>query len=314
MDLPIHSLRSFCVLAEELHFSAAAKRLQITPPSLSQQISRLEENIGVRLFDRNPRRVSLTEAGTQLLPLARRVRDSHQDVLDWATSVHDGQEGVLRIGVIAAGAGQLTTTIIMDAVAQMPSLRLEMRRLGFFDAASELLGGRVDAVFGPGPLIIDPDEIRLTALWTEPRVLVVPISHRLARRESISILETADEVFVSASGGDAATVDWWLVDPRPDGSRPHRGPVADDVDGLLELCAAGVGVNIAAASAASHYRRDELAFVPISDIPPATIVLCTLASPVNPAVRSFEQIAERASAQLAGPAGPAASAASAASA
>jgi DNA-binding transcriptional LysR family regulator len=291
MDVPVHALRSFCVLAEELHFASAAKRLNISSPSLSQQITRLEQNVGVRLFDRSSRTVALTAAGTELLPLARRARDAHQDVIDWAVALREKPDGVLRIGVVAAGAGQLTTAIIMSAVQRMPELRLEMRRLGFFDAPDELLAGRVDAVFAPGPLIVDPTRIRSTTLWTEPRVLVVSSRHPFASRRSLSILETSDETFVAASGGDAATIDWWLVDPRPDGSRPRRGPVADDIDGLLELCAAGVGVNIAAASAASHYRRDDLAFVPIDDIEPATIMLLTLVRPRTTAAHSFESIA-----------------------
>jgi DNA-binding transcriptional LysR family regulator len=291
MDVPIHALRSFCVLAEELHFGAAAARLRIASPSLSQQLSRLEANLGVRLFERHSRLVVLTDAGRELLPLAQAARDSHQAVLDWAATRNDDGERMLRIGVVAAGAGQLTTAIITSAVQQLPNLRLEMRRLGFFDAAAELLAGRVDAAFTPGPISTDPAIIRSEPLWSEPRVLVVAAGHPLAGRESISIAETSGETFVAASGGEPSVVDWWLVDPRPDGTHPIRGPVADDIDGLLELCAAGAGVNIAAASAASHYRRDALAFVPIVDIEPATIILCTLRHPSNPSVNVFERLA-----------------------
>jgi DNA-binding transcriptional LysR family regulator len=172
----------------------------------------------------------------------------------------------------------------------MPTVRFEMRRLGFFDIADELNAGRVDVVFAPSPIGSD-EGVRIEPLWTEPRVLVVPVTHPFASRESISILETADEIFLGASGGAAAILDWWLVDPRPDGSHPRRGPVADDIEGLLELVAAGVGVNIASASAAGHYRRDEIAFIPISDIEPATIMLCSLLTATNPAVRVFESIA-----------------------
>ena len=292
MDIPLHVIRYFCVLADELHFSKAAAVLNISAPSLSQQISRLEKTIGTPLFERNPRKVTLTAAGAELLPLARRVRDDHDDVLRWAENAAGGGEPeVLRIGLIAAGAGALTTAILSAAVQRMPDLRVEMRRLGFFDTARELLDGRVDVVFAPSPLPSD-DRIVADPLWSEPRVLVVPSSHPLADRDAVSIDEVADEVFVSASGGIPEILDWWLVDPRPDGSHPTRGPVADDFEGLLELVAAGTGLNIAGASAATYYGREGLRFIRIRDIEPSTILLCSLKRPASPAVHAFRAIAK----------------------
>ncbi|MEO8261384.1 MAG: LysR family transcriptional regulator [Pseudolysinimonas sp.] len=293
MDIPLHVIRYFCVLADELHFGKAAAALSISAPSLSQQISRLERTIGAPLFERNPRKVTLTPAGLELLPYARRVRDDHDDLLRWADGVGSEPTGdLLRIGMVAAGAGPLTTAMLTSVVHAMPTVRLEMRRLGFFDTRDELLEGRVDVVFAPAPMELD-DRIDAEPLWFESRVLVVPSSHPLAGRESISISEVADEVFVSASGGPPEILDWWVVDPRPDGSHPKRGPVADDFEGLLELVAAGVGVNIAAAAAAVLYRRDGLSFVTIRDIEPASILLCSLKRPATPAVHAFTAIARQ---------------------
>jgi DNA-binding transcriptional LysR family regulator len=298
VDVPIPALTSFCVLAEELHFGHAAARLRMASPSLSQQITRLESQLGVRLFDRTPRRTMLTEAGRELLPLALEARRAHRAVLDWASARGATAEQRLRVGVVAAGAGVLTTAILAEAVQRMPLLRLEMRRLGFFDAPAELLAGRVDVAFAPAPLPLPPG-IRAREVAREGRVLVVARDHPLAGRSSVRIAELADEVFVAPAGGDPSVLDWWLVDPRPDGRHPRRGPVADDIEGILELCAAGVGVNIAAASVEGHYRRDQVAFVPIVDIPPASIVLCVLDAREDPEVLGFERIAQ----ELAGPLG-----------
>lgn len=292
MDVPIHVIRYFCVLAEELHFGRAAERLNITPPSLSQQISRLEQQLDVKLFDRSPRKVELTGYGRDLLPLARRVQDDHDQLLSWGRSMQrDRDAPVLRVGVVAAGAGALTTAAIAATMQAMPDARIEMRRLGFFDVASDLESGRVDVVFAPSPMLLPP-RIRLEPLWREPRVLVVPAGHPLAERESVSILETNDETFVAVAGGVPEVVDWWIVDPRPDGSRPKRGPTADSVDGLFELVAAGAGVNIAGQSASRQYRRDELAFIPVTDIEPATILLCSLSDARNPMVNTFRETAQ----------------------
>ena len=199
--------------------------------------------------------------------------------------------------MVAAGAGALTTAILTSAVQRMPDMRIEMRRLGFFDVREELNEGRVDVAIAPAPIEVD-DRIVARPLYSEPRVLVVPSSHRLADRDAIDIREVSDEVFVVASGGAPAIIDWWLVDPRPDGSHPRRGPVADDFEGLLELVAAGVGVNIASAAAAQHYRREGLSFVRIRDIEPATILLVSAARPANAAVATFTSIAKDLAASL----------------
>src|SRR6478735_8742964 len=195
MDVPIHVIRYFCVLAEELHFGRAAERLSITPPSLSQQISRLEQQLDVKLFDRSPRKVELTRHGRELLPLARREQKTP----------------LLRVGVVAAGAGALTTAAIASTMQAIPQARIEMRRMGFFDVASELESGRVDVVFAPAPMRLPP-RIRVEPLWVEPRVLVVPAGHPLADRESVAIVETNDEVFVSVAGGTPEVVVWWYGD------------------------------------------------------------------------------------------------------
>ncbi|MGV2982793.1 LysR family transcriptional regulator [Microbacterium sp. AGC85] len=291
MDVPIQVIRYFCVLAEELHFGRAAERLRITPPSLSQQISRLERQLGVRLFDRSPRKVEITVHGQELLPLALRVQDDHDLLLAWGRSMQRTSEApTLRVGVVAAGAGSLTTTAIATTLQRVPTARIEMRRLGFFEVAEDLEAGRVDVAFAPWPMELPP-RVLVEEIWREPRVLVTRADHPLAQHETVSIAETADEVFVTANGGAASSVDWWVVDPRPDGTHPRRGPTADGVEGLLELVAAGAGVNIASQSASQHYRRDELAFVPIIDIEPATLVLCSLTGSPNPMVRTFREIA-----------------------
>ncbi|WP_194762683.1 LysR family transcriptional regulator [Microbacterium sp. UFMG61] len=290
MDVSIQVIRYFCTLAEELHFGRAADRLNITPPSLSQQISRLEQQLGTKLFDRTPRRVELTVHGDALLPFARRVQDDHDQLLSWGRSVQrQAMSPVLRVGVVAAGAGTLTAAVISETLQRVPSARIEMRRMGFFEVFDELDAGRVDVAFAPP--VPAPPRVRSEPMWEEPRVLVVRTDHPLAHRESISINETNHELFVTVGSGPTDVVNWWVVDPRADGSHPRRGPTADSIEGLLELVAAGAGVNIAGESASHHYRREELSFVRIHDIPSARVHLLSLKDSRDPAVETFRAVA-----------------------
>ena len=152
------------------------------------------------------------------------------------------------------------------------------------------MSGAVDVAFAPAPLPL-PSTVSAREIMREERVLVVPRGHRLAGRSDVGIAETDDEVFVAPASGDPSVVDWWVVDPRPSGRRPRRGPVADDIEGILELVAAGTGVNIAASSAEAYYSRERLAFVPIRDVPPASILFCRRAADSRAVVGAFERIA-----------------------
>lgn len=290
MNVTAAQVRYFVVVADELHFGRAAERLRIAAPSLSQQISRLERALGARLLDRSPRGVTLTDAGRDLLPLAREAERAHRAVDRWR---HVGRPGTpLRLGVVAAGAGTVTTHILRELVDVEPSIRVELVRLAFFDEVRALRDHDVDIAIG----LADPgaDEgIVAEPLVDDPRVLVVRSDHPLAARRSVSIADTDDLDFVMIGGAPPAVRAWWLVEPRPSGARPGVVAYADGVEGLMELCAAGIGANIAAGSAESHFGRDDLAFVPIRDIPPARIAMSWRAGRVPDQVAAFLRVARR---------------------
>ena len=153
-------------------------------------------------------------------------------------------------GVVAAGAGTLTTAAIAATMQAIPQARIEMRRLGFFDVADELEGGRVDVVFAPWPMRLPP-RVRAEPLWREAACArrAAPITRSPAASRSRSSRPN-DEVFVSVAGrrrprswtGGSSTLD-------PTARARSAGPTADSVEGLLELVAAGAGVNIAGQSA-----------------------------------------------------------------
>lgn len=104
--MELRDLKYFAVVAEELHFGRAAQRLHIVPAAVSQRVRELEHELGVVLFDRTSRRVTLSDAGTSLLPVARRVLGSAREVVDTAAAIRDGVLGRVRVG-FAPGSAHL---------------------------------------------------------------------------------------------------------------------------------------------------------------------------------------------------------------
>lgn len=286
--LPATALEYFCVLAEELHYSRAAARLHISAPSLSQQISRLERQIGVQLFERSPRAVRITSAGAELLPLAEEVCAARKAADAWADSIRNRGRTTLRVGIVVPTAW--ATRLLQTAAETMPNTDWRVVKLGFNEESDALREDRIDIAIAVAP-VDSTRGLRIMPLFSERRVLVMPKGHRFAGRGSVDIDELNDEVFAAPAGEDRQALSWWLVDPRPDGSRVRRGPVADEFEGVLELVSAGLAVNIAGESAMTHARRDDIAFAFIDGIPDAAIVMCRRAEERNPAVLEFERLA-----------------------
>ncbi|MCX7520766.1 LysR family transcriptional regulator [Microbacterium sp. STN6] len=275
MEVSSHALRYFLAVARELHFARAAEALHISPPSLSQQILRLEQQVGRPLFVRTSRAVELTDAGRALVPLATRAVDAGAAVSEWIEQLERQAQPLLRLGFVVGMGGALTTRIIGEATRRIEGLRIEMQRLDFVNQLDALRERRVDAVFIPEEVQPIPHDVDVTVVYTEPRVLVVSDAHPLAGRRSVRLDETSAETYITVSGMTPERTDAWLVNPRPDGTRLRMGSQATDIEGIIELCAAGVGVNIAGAAVREAYSRPGIAFVPIDDLAPSRFVLCT---------------------------------------
>src|SRR5918998_4690724 len=116
-------LRSFVALADELHFGRAAQRLHVAQPALSQQIRRLEVQLGTPLFARTRRRVELTEAGAAILPRAREAVAAAASVEEIGRGFSRGERGRLRLG-ISPGAHYLAQALLSEFAALQPHVRV----------------------------------------------------------------------------------------------------------------------------------------------------------------------------------------------
>jgi LysR family transcriptional regulator, benzoate and cis,cis-muconate-responsive activator of ben and cat genes len=284
-------LRPFVALADELHFGRAAERLHVTQPALSQQIARLEGQLGVRLFERTRTRVELTEAGAAMLPAARAAVESAAAAAEIARSHAQGEAGELRLG-LSPGAHYVAQPLLAEFARRRPKVRVRARTDSSGALAEQVADGRLELALG---FCTEPREGVVCAwLRDEPVVVAVAAGHPLAARPQVALAELADETFALVDSRDGAGYNRAVVahcrnagfEPRtrPD---PH-GPMAWETAVRSEGCV-GLTTRSSAPSTARDVRLLELD-------PPATFPL-ELVQPAapetswRPAARAFAALA-----------------------
>ena len=214
-------LRSFVVLASELHFGRAAARLDVAQPALSQQIARLERQLGVVLFARTRRSVELTEAGAALLPAARASVDAARSLDELAASLARGEQGELRVG-LSPGAHYLAQSVLTAFREARPQVRIRAAQDSSGALAQQVGEGGLDVAIGfctdpPGGVVCEP-------LRREPAVLAVPAGHPLAKRATVALSELEDEAFALVDADDGAGYNRAVLERCPAAGFEPRTP------------------------------------------------------------------------------------------
>jgi DNA-binding transcriptional LysR family regulator len=245
-DIELRHLRYFVAVAEELHFGRAALRLHLAQPPLSQQIRKLEEIIGHRLFTRSSRAVRLTAAGEVFLDRARRVLRTVGEDLAEARSVGRGEIGSLRVGFIGSSMLTPIPSMLGRYRRKHPKVDLQLHEAMSSVIVQWLVEGSVDIGFlrdgDPHP------ELETEALFSEAFVAVLPHNHVLAGRKTISARMLRDEPFVyfpRAAGRLAYERPISICEAA--GFLPRIVQVAPQWLTLMRLVGAGLGVSIAPA-------------------------------------------------------------------
>jgi len=277
VDLDLSLVRCFTVLAEHGHFGRAAETLHTTQPSLSRQLRRLEQQLGARLLDRTSRGSKLTEAGEVFLPQAEALLHAAEQAA--AATRAAAQPSRITIGY-------LTNIIVTPAVRELrhrhPDAEVRAVHLNWRDAREALLDHRADAVVARLPF--PTDRLRVTVLYDEPRVVLLPVDHRLAGKESVTMDDLAGEKFPRSAHPELDA--FWYNGSPPD------GPLVESVEDKIELVASGQAVAVIPAPSGITTFRDDLTIVPIADAEPSHVVLATRAGDRNRLVEAFRKAAE----------------------
>ncbi|WMY78989.1 LysR family transcriptional regulator [Citricoccus sp. I39-566] len=271
MDLKM--AQAFVMVAEELHFTRAAERLEVAQPLVSQRVRKFEAELGHPVVERTTRAVKLTPAGEAALPHARQMVESARLMIRAAE-----QEGTPVLGSVLLGYAGASSRPWLPAIAravrrQAAGVDLRLRSMVYAGSAPSLVAaGDLDIAFGRRPMTYTG---LLDRVFEYERVLVgVPSDHRLAALEEIEIgdLEQLPWVMFPAQQGSSVR-DMGLRLAGRAGFTPRVVQEAPDSYTILGLVAAGVGVTLTVSSVA-HVETPGLALVPLAG--PARYLTATL--------------------------------------
>ncbi|MEO0818899.1 MAG: LysR family transcriptional regulator [Pseudomonadota bacterium] len=284
--LDLVSLRAVAVLSETLNFREAAARLHMTQPALSVRLKRLEDVLGVRLFERSRRGVELSPAGRSLLPAIHRVLREASCLEREARKVAEGAAGRLRIGYTPISFMAAVPRWSRRYAAAFPEVELDLVELLSWEVETALVNDEIDLGFLHPPFA--EDGLEALALPTERYVIVLPADDPLGRAESLPFgaLAERDLVLPARSVGPHLFARI-LALCEASGFAPRIRQEVPTSTAVLGLVAAGQGAGIVIGACASLARSD-LRFVPIEGpAPELPFALGWRARPLSPLDERF---------------------------
>jgi DNA-binding transcriptional LysR family regulator len=296
MAFDFRSLRYFVAVAEELHFTRAAERLYIAQPALSEQIRRLEGELGVELLRRTTRKVELTPAGEEFLARARRILAEADEALADARRAARGETGSIRVGTGATAGLEQVPRMLRAFREERPLVHLELRQIDWEDYSGGLRSGSTDAAFVWLPF--EHAGLGVAPLHEEPRVVALEAGHPLSTEHELRMEQLVDEPWPWVDTDPAALAFWTCVDYRG-GKAARRGPTIRSMEGLLEGVRAGLCVATVPRSQARATALPGIAFREVADLTPATLALAWRAADETPVVQALVEIARRVAADKA---------------
>jgi DNA-binding transcriptional LysR family regulator len=289
MALEIRQLRYVVEVADRENFSRAAERLGVAQPALSQQILKVERDLGFDLFARHPRGASVTPAGEAFVADARAAVAAFDEAVDRAGRRARGETGRLTVGFTAAAGLELMPLILGAYSERYPDVYVRLRESTFSDPSAGLASGASDVAFVHPPLAVK-------GLWSEvlsvePRLVALPERHALARRTSVSVREILDEPIVGFPSADEAADRFWLLADFRDGRPAPVLARPETHEEKLQIVASGRALSVVCAASARFYARPGVVFVPIVDVPPSEVVVAYRASAAERLVHNFVRLA-----------------------
>jgi len=294
MSIDLKQLKYFLAVAEEKSFSRAAERLHISQPPLSQQIMKLENELGVKLFARTTRTFELTVAGKALMSEAADLLGRMRMTIDTIRQIDRGEVGRLRVGIVGSAMWGPIPTLLEEFQSKFPQVTWTLHELGPTAQHEALLARQVDVGFWREPRleedVLKHDNLRQELCFREDVCVAVNEHHPLAKMEAIELLDIANEPMLTLALDKSAFPRYLIECCVKAGFQPTIFQEASEPQTLLAMVGAGLGVTLIPETT-SRIGWPGVVFVPIRTNPPSANLYVTYpAHDDAPVVRAFLNI------------------------
>jgi LysR family hydrogen peroxide-inducible transcriptional activator len=270
-DLKLKDLRYLVAVADSRHFGRAAERCCVSQPTLSAQLKKLEQYLGVQLIERAPNNVTLTAAGEQIVSRARRILEASDEVVALARVHRDPLAGRLRVALIPTVGPYLLPRVAQKIHKQLPRLELRLYEHQTLPLLAKLHAGELD--LGVIALPAEDEGFETRELYREPFMVALPERHRLARRAELRVEDLRREALLLLEDGHCLR-DQALEVCSLAGVEEAQDFRATSLETLRQMVAAGAGLTLLPelASRGAYGHSHGVVIRPFAAPPPARII------------------------------------------
>ncbi|MYM30768.1 LysR family transcriptional regulator [Duganella sp. CY15W] len=294
MSIDLKQLKYFLAVAEEKSFSRAAERLHISQPPLSQQIMKLESELGVKLFARTTRTFELTVAGKALMSEASELLAKMRMTIDTIRQIDRGEVGRLRVGIVGSAMWGPIPSLLEEFQSKFPRVTWTLHELGPTAQYDALRAKQIDVGFWREPRLdeddLKNDNLRQELCFREDVCVAINEHHPLAKQDAIELIDIADEPMLTLALDKSSFPRYLIQCCVNAGFQPTIFQEASEPQTLLAMVGAGLGVTLIPETT-SRIGWPGVVFLPIRSNPPSANLYITYTTTDDaPVVRAFLNI------------------------
>jgi len=263
--MELRHLRYFCAVAEHRSFTTAARQLNVSQSGVSGQVRDLEKEIGVSLFRRNQREVTLTPEGSIFFHEAREILIRADRAVELAVRSSKGMSGTLTVGLCGPATAVFLPKLIQKFRKQLPGVTVALRELNTSEQIDALLNGHIDIAFTRGISVESKALLNHEFFLSEPLVVALPKGHPLVREQAVALNQLSKErLILYFREGSPEVFDSIVAMCKKAKFSPRIGDTPRSWQSILTMVEAGEGVGIVPASV-QYLRSDDVVYRPLKD-------------------------------------------------